>query len=259
MTGGGPIPASLRQANGARDQYFNIPEGARTVCNTAKLNADNQFEMEISDIKQMSPDTIWMSFKFDSPDLIMGLNIAMHMIWFMPYEGKQLGRKYTPVSPINQKGSVDYVVKCYPKTEEFPDGGKLSQFLLTKRIGDKILMEGPVGRTTYIGNGMWRRRGQTDFRKTKIGLICGGSGITPVFHVLDAIYRAKETVCEVKMIFSNKTVDDILLREQLDKINNDKSMPNLTVTHTITRHDDSKHGPLPKGMLKGRVSLQMIQ
>ena len=51
-------------------------------------------------------------------------------------------------------------------------------------------------------------------RKTKIGLIAGGSGITPLLSVMDAIYRAKDTSIEtVKLLYSNKTEADILCRE----------------------------------------------
>ena len=77
------------------------------------------------------------------------------MILYAPpaIEGeKEVGRKYSPVSCVNKKGSIDFVVKCYPQTEEFPKGGIMGQHLLTKEVGDKIKMKGPVGRMTYRGN-----------------------------------------------------------------------------------------------------------
>lgn len=99
----------------------------------------------------------------------------------------------------------------------------MGQYLLTKNVGDSIMMEGPVGRITYKGNATFHLKAKKkDFRVTKLGLIAGGSGITPLFNVMDAIYRARDTsITTVKMLYSNKTEADILLREELDAINAD--------------------------------------
>ena len=147
-----------------------------------------------------------------------------------------VGRMYTPVSPMNQKGSIDFVIKCYPITAEFPKGGVFGQYLESRKVGDKLLMEGPMGRITYKGNGMFHPMNKDPIKRTKIGLLAGGSGITPMFSIMDAIYRAREQNMSVKMIYSNKTCSDILIKDELDAINADESMPNISVTHTITRH-----------------------
>lgn len=47
------------------------------------------------------------------------------------------------------------------------------------RIGDKIKMEGPKGLLSYEGNGKFLIR-KKPVLKTKIGLIAGGTGITPI-------------------------------------------------------------------------------
>lgn len=51
------------------------------------------------------------------------------------------------------------------------------------------------------------------------------------------------------MIYSNKTVEDILVREDLDRLASMNT--NLKIFHTITRHDDAKHGVWTG--IKGRV------
>lgn len=48
------------------------------------------------------------------------------------------------------------------------------------RPGDKILMEGPKGLLAYQGHGNFLIR-KKPAKKTKIGLIAGGTGITPCF------------------------------------------------------------------------------
>merc|ERR1712070_1138202 len=91
--------------------------------------------------------------------------------------------------------------------------------------------------------------------KTKVGLIAGGSGITPLYAVALASSLAQDGL-EIWFLYSNKTKDDILCREQLDelcKINPDK----FRLFHTLTRHDESKHGAWDG--LTGRVSLDMLK
>ena len=78
----------------------------------------------------------------------------------MEGERKQLGRKYSPITPINTKGYVDFVIKCYPKTEEFPEGGKMSNYIRTLSVGDTILCKGPFGKLNYMGDGVFVRKGK---------------------------------------------------------------------------------------------------
>jgi ferredoxin-NADP reductase len=133
----------------------------------------------------------------------------------------------------------------------------MGSYLESKDVGDKILMKGPVGRLTYKGNCMihFTTAGKDPIRVTKLGLLAGGSGITPLFSIMDAIYRARESCIEVKMLYSNKTVNDILLRSELDAINADESSPNISVAHTLTR----ELGDLPAPLLKGHVNIEMLR
>ena len=76
----------------------------------------------------------------------MGMQVAHHIKIFKPKESgvrKQLGRKYSPINPINTKGYCDLVIKCYPKTEEFPEGGKMGNYIRTLSAGDTVLCKGP--------------------------------------------------------------------------------------------------------------------
>ena len=171
-------------------------------------------------------------------------------------EGQQVVCKpYTSTTPKNQKGFIDFVIKCYPKTEQFPEGGKMGAFLRTQNVGDKLIMEGPLGMMTYKGNGLFVHKRKGERTVSKVGLIAGGSGITPMYSVAQAIHRAKETTVDVKFLYSNKTLGDILLKQELDEIENDESCTNIKIAHTITRES----GELPAGMRKGRVSIEMLR
>ena len=134
----------------------------------------------------------------------------------------------------------------------------MSRFLESKKVGDKLLMKGPVGYITYKGGNIMQilyPEGKDPMRITKLALLAGGSGITPHFNIMDAVYRARESGIEVKMLYSNKTLKDILLRQELDAINADKSCPNITVAHTLTR----EQGTVPAGIHKGRVTIEMLR
>jgi len=41
-------------------------------------------------------------------------------------DGEEHKRVYTPVTKINEKGKIGFVIKVYRNNEEFPKGGKLS-------------------------------------------------------------------------------------------------------------------------------------
>ena len=130
----------------------------------------------------------------------------------------------------------------------------MGNFLQTKVVGDKLLMYPHPIKQTYKGNCIFKLKKVGLARITKLGLLTGGTGIAPHFSILDAIYRARENCIEVKMLYSNKTLDDILLRRELDAINADASAPNISVTHTLTRVRSDLAPPL----LKGRIDIEKL-
>lgn len=50
----------------------------------------------------------------------------------------------------------------------------------------------------------------------KIGMVAGGTGITPMYQVIRAICEDERDTTEVSLIYANRTEEDILLREELD-------------------------------------------
>ena len=58
------------------------------------------------------------------------------------------------------------------------------------------------------------------------------------------------------MIYSNKSKDDILVKEDLDNLAKENT-ENFKLYHTLTRHNDEQHGEW--NGLKGRVSVELIK
>jgi nitrate reductase (NAD(P)H) len=121
----------------------------------------------------------------------MGLNVGGHIFFHIKVGGDTVSRKYTPVSPVNKKGVVEFVIKVYKPTDEFPKGGVMSQHLDSMKVGEKLKMEGPKGMLYYFGNGNFELRKKL-IKKTKIGLIAGGTGITPCYQIIQAATLAKD-------------------------------------------------------------------
>ncbi len=101
----------------------------------------------------------------------------------------------------------------------------MSQHLNSLKIGDTILMQGPKGHLEYLGKGSFTitKRGEiTQYRKKKIGMIAGGTGITPMLQIIRAIQKNSDDRTEVWLIFANQTEEDILLRKELEGIPSDR-------------------------------------
>lgn len=110
-------------------------------------------------------------------------------------------RPYTPVTDDATRGHVDFVIKVYPT-------GKVTPALDALRIGDAVLAKGPKGRFTYRAN-----------MADEVGLVAGGTGITPMFAVAMAALRDRGSdKTRFSLVFGNVTEDDILIRDLLDDL-----------------------------------------
>jgi len=101
-----------------------------------KVNQNEMFEFELKEKIQISHDTYKFVFGLPEENWVAGLSVGSHMIITMKNEsGKDVTHKYTPVSPVTQRGTIDFIIKIYRKTEQFPDGGKLTPLLESLKIG----------------------------------------------------------------------------------------------------------------------------
>ena len=188
-----------------------------------EADEDGKYWLELGAKKQVSHDTILLSFKFPSDDWILGSEVSQHVCIFNKPDCQPPRKPYTPVSPINQKGTVDILLKVYEKTEQYPNE-KLTQYLDSLKVGDKAQFNKPFGKMAYLGDGNFRLKGEV-VKKSKVGFIAGGTGITPPYQVIQAMHLAGDKSCDVKFLYSNKTLDDILLEPELNKI--DAEMDNI--------------------------------
>ena len=175
--------------------------------------------------------------KFPKRTWISGLWVGGHFAFHAQTEkGEAITRKYTPISFVYREGCVDFAIKIYQESPEFPSGGKMSKYLDSLEIGNKIMVEGPFGSLRYHGFGNFEKLDKPLPLKKKIGMICAGSGLTPHLNIAKAALMAKDGV-EITMLYVNKTKDDIMCESQLYDldINCDS---HFSLFLTLTRHNE---------------------
>jgi len=125
-------------------------------------------------------------------------------------------RNYTPVSQTAT--SLTFVIKVYRPTDDFPEGGKMSQILESMELGGKLLISNPQGEIEYhIPGGQMISSGM-NVRLPYVGFICGGSGITPAYQILATALRDPLDKRKFVLLYANRTVNDILLRKELEEL-----------------------------------------
>lgn len=141
-------------------------------------------------------------------------------------------RKYTPISQVHEKGQIDFLIKAYHPTEQFPEGGRMSVYLDSLEVGDSMHMDGPKGKLTYKGRGNFYKEDKYMVKK-KIGLVAGGTGITPIYQLIQAVAKNQDKGIQLHLMFGNRSENDILLRQELKEL--EELYPDLAVTFIVDK------------------------
>ncbi|KAG6388732.1 hypothetical protein SASPL_150164 [Salvia splendens] len=165
----------------------------------------------------LSHDSRKFKFALPGEDQVLGLPVGKHVFVCATVDDKLCMRAYTPSSDVDTIGYFELVVKVYFKGvhPKFPNGGQMSQYLDTLELGSFIDIKGPLGHIEYAGKGNFVVHGKHKSAK-KLAMIAGGTGITPIYQVMQAILKDPEDSTEMYVVYANRTEDDILLRDELD-------------------------------------------
>lgn len=150
-------------------------------------------------------------------------------------DGYQAQRSYSIASAPETEGVFDLTVELVP-------GGEVSQYLHDTVVpGDELEVRGPIG-----GPFTWTKEvGGPLF------LIGGGSGIVPLMSMLRHRLRSAADVA-VALLYSSRSLEDIIYREELDRIADTSS--GVNVIHTLTRSQPhswtGKSRRIDQGMLE---------
>lgn len=221
---------------------------AAAVASVALKEAEYQ-PFKLIQRTQISSNTVIFRFALASSTQRVGLPVGKHMLLkFTNAEGKPISRPYTPISSDDDLGYFDLLIKLYPQ-------GQMSQHLDKMQIGESIEVRGPQGSLHYTGSGAFTiaRRGGVVQRAqvSNVGMIAGGSGITPMFQVLKAVHKQSADRTKLSLLFANVTEADILMKDQLDTLREQRSLTNIV--YTLDRPAESWTGP------RGFVTPELIQ
>jgi nitrate reductase (NAD(P)H) len=200
----------------------------------------------------VSWDTRIFTFRLEHEDQALGLPTGQHLMIRLrdPVTREAIIRSYTPISQTSKKGFVDVLIKVYADTHERA-GGKMTKALDAIPVGHTVDFKGPIGKFEYLGKGVCAVNGK-ERKVKKLYMICGGSGITPIFQVLRAVMQDKDdaTVCTV--LYGNRLVEDILCREDLDAFAG-RNPERCKMLHTLTKGPEDWQG------LRGRIGKGLLE
>jgi cytochrome-b5 reductase len=143
-------------------------------------------------------------------------------------------RPYTPISISGKKGTLEILVKRYPKA-------KMGQHLHTLRPGETCEFKGPFTKLPYKA-GLF----------SHVGMIAGGTGISPMYQLLRGIVENPADKTRVSLIYSNHSRKDLVLANELCEMQ--KTYPNFHLYLTLTQES-------PKRWLGGvgRITAEMMK
>ncbi|OAE32337.1 hypothetical protein AXG93_3017s1070 [Marchantia polymorpha subsp. ruderalis] len=143
-------------------------------------------------------------------------------------EGEEVIKPYTPTTLDSDVGFFELVVKWWCSTTynntivnksvykwysfsvlnaKVYEKGRMSGYFGRMKEGDYLECKGPKGRFRYTPNMM-----------RAFGMIAGGTGLTPCYQVTRAILENPKDKTNVSLIYANVTFEDILLKDDLDRM-----------------------------------------
>ena len=129
-------------------------------------------------------------------------------------DGYQAQRSYSIASAPEDRRLV--------LTVERLDDGEVSPYLVGElRPGDKLEIRGPVG-----GYFVWE-----EALGGPLLLVGGGSGVVPLRAILRH-HRAVESTVPTRLLYSARTLDDVIYHDELAQLTNDDVEVHFTLTRT---------------------------
>ncbi|KAK8286354.1 hypothetical protein V6Z11_D08G284300 [Gossypium hirsutum] len=199
---------------GGFSTYYYISESESNLGHLDQINEETGPKvalksdkwLELQDTARVSHNSHLFRFSFD-PAAKLGLDVAACILTRAPLgqnaEGKTkyVIRPYTPISDPDAMGHFDLLIKIWGNkclrlhlfVLVYPEG-KMSQIFATLKPGDVLEVKGPIEKLRYPTN-----------MKKHIGIIAGGTGITPMLQVIDAIVKNPNDNTQVFYTVDNPT------------------------------------------------------
>jgi NAD(P)H-flavin reductase len=167
---------------------------------------------------QIAKNSYVLRFLLPDNNTSLGFKTCQHIMIEseVPELGKTLAKPFQPISDESDKGFIDILVRVYPKIEGNKDYGAFSNHLISLEEGQVVSSYGPFGNIAYNGKGEIEHNGVKQ-KFTKIGLIAGGSGITPMFQLINKVLTNKSDKTALSLIYATRHPDEICFIDDLVK------------------------------------------
>ena len=161
------------------------------------------YSVTINDIQQITHDVY--QFQFDKPD---GYSFEPGQATEVAIDkdGWRNEKRPFTFTSLTDDPYLEFTIKSYP------DHNGVTEQIAQLEEGDAFLIDDPWGTIQYKGSGVF---------------LAGGAGVTPFIAIFRDLYQEGE-IDENMLIFSNKTEDDIILKEDFDKILGDQFINVIT-------------------------------
>jgi len=169
-------------------------EASESTASAGFLSPSTYKTMVLREKSRISP-TSW-HFVFDYGDGDFGLPVGNHVLLKLG----ESERKYTPIA--SGSGSVHFAIKVYPT-------GNLTPKLEALEVGETVEIRGPHGSIELRDERIFV--GGESHELGSVGLVAGGSGITPILQVLRSAPKKG-----FSLVYANRIPEEIWFRDELE-------------------------------------------
>ncbi|KAJ3113528.1 hypothetical protein HDU96_003310 [Phlyctochytrium bullatum] len=203
----GSVLISAKQASVARQDAENFSREKERLRYHPALDPDTFLPFRLLSVDPLTPNTSRFRFALPEGATELGMPTASCVVTKVVKGTKKDGttpnvvvRAYTPVEDPGEgrTGTFDLVVKRYPT-------GVVSSYIHSLKPGDQLEIKGPIMKYPYKPN-----------KEGHVGLIAGGSGLTPMLQIIQRVLSNPEDKTKVTFLFANVTEEDIIMRDYLD-------------------------------------------
>lgn len=172
------------------------------ACDPA-LSKKDFVPLSVTRNEQLSKNVHKVTLAFPNPTDTLGMTCAgMLMVQGPKRDGSgNTARPYTPVTRDDTVGSMELVVKDYPGV------GNVASHICALKVGDSLDVKGCYTKIAVTAN-KWKR----------VGLVAGGSGLTPCLQVAEELLSHADDTTSIDLIFANRNEEEIFLKDRLDAL-----------------------------------------
>jgi len=213
--------------------FEKAPSDAKYVSEGVYFPSNSYLKVRVLAIKEETHNSKLITFGLP-PDNSLGIVISSAILMNVPKKEedgktKSIPRPYNPIRM--KEGSFNLLVKIYPE-------GLAGAYVSDLKVGDMVgfkQTKGNIKKFRFPFKGV-----------EKLTMVAGGTGIAPMYQALVPILEENSKVKQIRLLYSNKTPQDIMLKKELDALM--EKHPNRFVVHYVIgeEKDDGRHSSMYK-------------